>query len=149
MRYLLQATAPCGQCGKAIVCHAIGPGIDPHTLKQVCGAVALASSTVWLTARLYRQAGGSVPVQTSRGIPGWDSTRKIPEGQTACALCGGSGKICCPTCDGKGRVNRIDRLVLPKGENPVHCLSCRGTTLALCGRCLGTGIKRAPIGFRV
>ncbi|KAG2428613.1 hypothetical protein HYH02_014314 [Chlamydomonas schloesseri] len=122
--------------------------MDPVALKQLCGAVALASSTVWLTSRLMREAGRE-PVQTSKGIPGWDSTRKLPEGQTPCALCSGSGKIRCPTCDGKGRVNRIDKLVLPKGENPVHCLTCRGTTLALCGRCLGTGVKRPAIGFRV
>ncbi|KAK9816738.1 hypothetical protein WJX72_004392 [[Myrmecia] bisecta] len=62
---------------------------------------------------------------------------------------GGRGKTTCGECKGRGRVNYIDRAMLPKGAWPQWCTACRGSGLWFCERCMGTGVKRNPIGFRL
>ena len=56
-----------------------------------------------------------------------------------------------PTCSKQiaGRLNHLERRVLPRGEWPEWCPACRASGLAHCGRCMGTGQKRRKLGFRL
>jgi hypothetical protein len=38
--------------------------------------------------------------------------------------------------------------MLPPGVWPVWCRDCRASGRWHCERCLGTGVKREPLGFR-
>ncbi|GER54526.1 chaperone protein DnaJ [Striga asiatica] len=64
-----------------------------------------------------------------------------------CVVCGGSGRVDCHDCNGKGRTNHVQSTILPKGEWPKWCRTCRGSGLGCCNRCLGTGEYRDIIGF--
>lgn len=83
-------------------------------LAEVCAAVALTSATL----RLARdQQRFSTPVMTSRGEKSW--VKPAPE--NPCNVCGGSGKLTCPTCSGRGRVNHVHQV-----RGPQH----RGSTVS-------------------
>lgn len=69
--------------------------------------------------------------------------------QPWCVVCSGRGTLMCERCNGRGRVNRTDLVVLPKGMWPKWCWYCRGSGQACCARCLGTGERRGVIGFHV
>ncbi|KAI3681437.1 hypothetical protein L6452_36232 [Arctium lappa] len=65
----------------------------------------------------------------------------------SCVVCGGSGRVDCYDCCGKGRRNNVDLAMLPNGEWPKWCKTCGGSGLAYCSRCLGTGEYRYLMGF--
>lgn len=48
-----------------------------------------------------------------------------------------------------GRVNHMDKWILPNGEWPVWCSWCRGSGLMYCDHCLGTGKHREKMGFQL
>lgn len=52
-------------------------------------------------------------------------------------------------CRGKGRLNFTKAAMLPKGVWPQWCAHCRATGKWVCERCMGTGVHRDPIGFRL
>ncbi|CAM0903107.1 unnamed protein product [Alopecurus aequalis] len=64
-----------------------------------------------------------------------------------CTICKGTGAIDCRNCFGRGRINHVNLVVLPKGEWPQWCRLCRGSGLDYCHRCHGTGEYREPMGF--
>lgn len=71
-------------------------------------------------------------------------------GEGCCSHCQGTGLQQCTYCQGLGRTNFKDRVMLPKGVFPTwctRCIRCSGTTI--CAWCLGSGRAREPIGFRV
>jgi len=92
-------------------------------------------------------------VQTQRGVPNLRPRKKKgvkPQGeQTTCEECGGTGVIRCPTCEGWARENYKGVPLLPKGVYPDWCRYCKATGTVTCFGCLGSGIPREPIGFRV
>ncbi|GAB4814424.1 hypothetical protein N2152v2_001470 [Parachlorella kessleri] len=61
-----------------------------------------------------------------------------------CPACQGTGKVL-----GKGRVNFRDEAMLPRGAWPEWCPCCRASGRWYCERCMGTGVRREPIGFRL
>uniref|UniRef100_A0A803M4H6 Uncharacterized protein n=1 Tax=Chenopodium quinoa TaxID=63459 RepID=A0A803M4H6_CHEQI len=67
--------------------------------------------------------------------------------EPACVVCGGSGRVDCNQCHGRGRTNYTDLIMLPKGEWPNWCRTCGGSGLGYCSRCLGTGEYRDVMGF--
>ncbi|XP_042477555.1 protein disulfide isomerase pTAC5, chloroplastic isoform X1 [Macadamia integrifolia] len=71
--------------------------------------------------------------------------RKNPD--PPCIVCGGSGRVKCHHCQGRGRTNFVHLAMLPKGEWPKWCRTCGGSGLGFCSRCLGTGEFRDIIGF--
>ncbi|XP_054817978.1 uncharacterized protein LOC129317659 isoform X1 [Prosopis cineraria] len=71
--------------------------------------------------------------------------RKKPD--PPCVVCKGSGRVDCHQCHGKGRTNKVDSEMLPKGEWPKWCRTCGGSGLGYCSRCLGTGEYRYIMGF--
>uniref|UniRef100_A0ACD5V4H1 Uncharacterized protein n=1 Tax=Avena sativa TaxID=4498 RepID=A0ACD5V4H1_AVESA len=64
-----------------------------------------------------------------------------------CTICKGTGAIDCRICSGRGRVNHVNLVMLPKGEWPQWCQICGGSGLDYCHRCHGTGEYREPMGF--
>ncbi|XP_020572403.1 uncharacterized protein LOC110019165 [Phalaenopsis equestris] len=73
-----------------------------------------------------------------------EETRKpIPP----CVVCRGSGRVNCRHCQGRGRTNLVNLIMLPKGEWPRWCKVCGGSGLDHCNRCLGTGEYRDIMGF--
>lgn len=66
-----------------------------------------------------------------------------------CVVCAGRGAVMCERCNGRGRVNRTDLVILPRGTWPKWCWYCRGSGHACCARCMGTGERRGVIGFHV
>ncbi|KAK7320483.1 hypothetical protein VNO77_29993 [Canavalia gladiata] len=72
--------------------------------------------------------------------------RKKPD--PSCVDCEGSGRVDCPQCRGRGRINQVHLELLPKGEWPEWCRTCGGSGLSYCSRCLGTGEYRDVMGFR-
>ena len=96
------------------------------------------------------QASESRFVECQHGVKPYEEPLLVTNPEEQCQECSGTGKTVCLVCHGKGRVNYIDKNVLPAGEWPkwcTHCIRCTGMTC--CGLCLGTGKKREPIGFRV
>eukprot|EP00873_Tetraselmis_striata_P004916 jgi/Tetstr1/425180/TSEL_015641.t1 len=119
------------------------PALSLGALGGLCGLTFLAS---WkLTSPAARPTARWV--QTQRGIPNKPANISR-ETENPCNVCGGVGRTNCWTCNGRGRVNFLDEAVLPQGELPVWCSYCRGG-LVYCDGCMGTGVKREPIGFRV
>ncbi|KAL6771472.1 hypothetical protein ACKKBG_A26520 [Auxenochlorella protothecoides x Auxenochlorella symbiontica] len=55
----------------------------------------------------------------------------------------------CGVCRGKGRLNFAEAAMLPKGAWPVWCTACRASGKWYCEACLGTGMHRGPMGFRL
>ncbi|KAL0022077.1 hypothetical protein WJX79_003385 [Trebouxia sp. C0005] len=84
-------------------------------------------------------------VETHRGVP----NVAVVKPENPCKVCLGKGKVTCGTCEGKGRTNGLQYRMLPSGMWPTWCKSCRGSGLWYCQRCMGTGVKRDPIGFRL
>ncbi|KAK9140691.1 hypothetical protein Scep_010372 [Stephania cephalantha] len=76
----------------------------------------------------------------------WKEERRKP--YPPCVVCGGSGKVNCHQCRGRGRTNNSDLAMLPKGEWPKWCKTCGGSGLGYCSRCLGNGEYRDLMGFR-
>ncbi|EPS65601.1 hypothetical protein M569_09180, partial [Genlisea aurea] len=72
----------------------------------------------------------------------------IQKPDPACVICEGSGRVCCRYCHGRGRTNRVQLEMLPKGEWPKWCRDCGGSGLGFCSRCLGTGEYRYIMGFK-
>ncbi|RAL53973.1 unnamed protein product [Cuscuta campestris] len=64
-----------------------------------------------------------------------------------CVVCGGSGRVDCDRCNGRGRTNHVELEMLPKGHWPKWCRCCGGSGLSNCSRCLGTGEYRHIMGF--
>ncbi|GAA0139822.1 hypothetical protein LIER_01293 [Lithospermum erythrorhizon] len=64
-----------------------------------------------------------------------------------CVVCRGSGRVDCYNCQGRGRTNHTDLVMLPRGEWPKWCRACGGSGLSHCSRCLGTGEYRYRMGF--
>ncbi|KAM0849702.1 hypothetical protein ACQ4PT_053568 [Festuca glaucescens] len=64
-----------------------------------------------------------------------------------CTICNGTGAIDCRICFGRGRINHVNLVMLPKGEWPQWCKICGGSGLDYCHRCHGTGEYREPMGF--
>ncbi|CAH9095643.1 unnamed protein product [Cuscuta europaea] len=64
-----------------------------------------------------------------------------------CVVCGGSGRVDCSRCNGRGRTNHVELEVLPQGKWPEWCRYCSGSGLSDCSRCLGTGKYRHTMGF--
>ncbi|XP_020704037.2 uncharacterized protein LOC110115202, partial [Dendrobium catenatum] len=72
---------------------------------------------------------------------------KIRKPDTPCVVCSGSGRVDCRHCQGRGRTNHVNLVMLPKGEWPQWCKVCGGSGLDYCNRCLGTGEYRDVMGF--
>ncbi|EFN55181.1 hypothetical protein CHLNCDRAFT_57961 [Chlorella variabilis] len=88
---------------------------------------------------------GPLLVETQPGIP----TFQPFIADTPCPHCGGRGKVTCGDCRGKGRLNYRATAMLPQGVWPQWCPSCRASGRWCCPRCMGTGVRRQPIGFRI
>jgi hypothetical protein len=52
-------------------------------------------------------------------------------------------------CRGKGRLNYRGAAMLPQGAWPAWCPNCRASGKWFCPKCMGTGERREPIGFRI
>lgn len=132
--------------------------MEQALLASVCGlAVAVSHSQVFKKPK-------QLIVHTSSGIPNVD---KPPLPPNPCSKCKGTGKITCGNCNGvgthilvwlpacmpqlaqPGRVNYTTHAVLPKGVFPKWCAFCRSSGRWYCERCMGTGVHRDPIGFRL
>jgi hypothetical protein len=111
--------------------------VDPGTLCLACGAAFLVSSKL-------AQPRPVPPVMTKSGR----AAPVAPPSRTPCPKCAGKRKLTCVDCDGVGRLNHRDQIILPAGENPQWCPYCRGTGQARCSRCFGTGKQQNMIGFR-
>jgi len=57
-----------------------------------------------------------------------------------CARCNGRGTIACPKCEGHGRLEE-DQLVLiaTRSAPPWNCPECKGTGFLACPDCEGSG----------
>ncbi|KAI3428595.1 hypothetical protein D9Q98_007418 [Chlorella vulgaris] len=92
-----------------------------------------------------QQQRGPLLVQTQRGTPTF-----VPVvADVPCRHCEGLGKTTCGDCRGKGRINHRGATMLPAGVWPQWCPTCRASGRWCCLRCMGTGVRRQPIGFRV
>jgi hypothetical protein len=59
-----------------------------------------------------------------------------------CTRCGGSGKIPCPSCGGRGTTGKLNEGFGKKEEKrTVSCASCHGSGIRTCGSCGGSGHK--------
>ena len=87
--------------------------------------------------------------QTERFWGGWDECYPRPPEEQRCQTCLGFARVKCKHCHGAGRLNYTDEPLLPKGVRPMFCPSCRGSGLAVCDACWGSGVKRRPVGFSV
>ncbi|CAL5190406.1 unnamed protein product [Lathyrus oleraceus] len=101
----------------------------------------------------YRSRNSSLPHLSIRKVS-WvvrtesnvrRKVRKKPD--PPCVVCEGSGRVDCHCCQGRGRTNRVDMEMLPKGEWPSWCKTCGGSGLTYCSRCLGSGEYRGVMGF--
>eukprot|EP00793_Prasinoderma_coloniale_P004327 PRCOL_00000087-RA len=86
---------------------------------------------------------------TERFWGGWDECYPRPPEEQRCETCLGFARVKCKHCHGAGRLNYTDEPLLPKGVRPMFCPSCRGSGLAACDACWGSGVKRRPVGFSV
>jgi hypothetical protein len=134
--------------------HSKAPGADHDDswtpFNHPDGAISLGFGLGDGTTLRPSQASESRFVECQNGVKPYEEPLLVTNPEEQCQECSGTGKTVCLVCHGKGRVNRIDKNVLPAGEWPkwcTHCIRCTGMTC--CGLCLGTGKKREPIGFRV
>ena len=110
--------------------------IDIGSLGLACGAVFLASSSL-------RAQPSVPPVKTKSGAKPAARPAKNP-----CTKCRGERKLLCGDCEGVGRLNYRGQVMLPPRVCPVWCPYCRGTGMANCTKCFGTGQQQNMIGFR-
>ena len=74
----------------------------------------------------------------------------LDDDATPCEACQGTGVAMCRRCNGWGRLpGASGAAMLAPGEPPLWCGACRCRGYCACDTCLGSGRKRAPMGFRV
>uniref|UniRef100_A0A061SD15 Hsp40 cysteine-rich domain superfamily n=1 Tax=Tetraselmis sp. GSL018 TaxID=582737 RepID=A0A061SD15_9CHLO len=121
--------------------------MPPISLGAVGGLCSAAFALSW-KATSAQDAPRPLYVRTKRGVPN-SSPNVCSEKENPCEHCMGLGRTSCWSCNGRGRVNHTDDAMLPKGVFPVWCRNCRGGGLVYCNWCMGTGVRREPIGFRL
>eukprot|EP00898_Chlorokybus_atmophyticus_P000402 jgi/Chlat1/1362/Chrsp119S01765 len=128
-------------------------GMAPSELVTgMAAGVACAFSTVAVSMALSNSRQQPRPNGQARQwiVRTQSRVRKFQKlAEPCCEGCAGTGSTACKNCFGRGRVNHMDKAMLPAGEWPHWCWVCKGAGFTFCMVCMGSGELRGPMGFRL